>query len=159
MINEKLIKLIPFGVAIILLAGYALFFNSRKSELDFQLANMENQRTRLQKKVKALTKSNREKLENGTDIFFSDEKFFEEYIREIFNHNKAKISQYRIQIEDEEKDRGAISVLFDIPILHFFVLLWELEEGKKLIIIKSISVRKRNAPYVQVQLKLEGYYK
>ena len=106
---------------------------------------------------------NQEKIEKSgknfltTAYFDKKEKFFENYIRALFNKYQIKINIYQSSINETEN--AELDVTFDANAFNFFKLLNDMEEGEKIIVVKNISISRSAVPQLKVNMKLAGYYK
>lgn len=151
-------------ISIISIIFIVYFINSA-----YRISNKKNQIEKTESKVVKLkrfirrerkNKKNIEKINEGflENAYFNKEgKYFENYIRNLFDKYKIKISIYQSKMT--EKNYSEMELSFQINAFDFFKLIKQIEEGDKIIVIKRLTIKKHRLPYFKVTMKLGGYCK
>ncbi len=160
--KTKLIKTLIIVVAVIIILIYFINLILRISEKKKLTKETEQKIEKLTKDIRTerknqskLEKTNKNFLE--TAYFDKKENYFENYIRNLFNKYRIKITIYQSKMN--EKNYSEIDITFNSNALTFFKLIKEIEDGEKIIVIRRLRIAKLNIPNFQVQMKLGGYYK
>ena len=158
-------KLIKIGIIVLISIAFFVYLIN----LIYSINENNSAIKSTEKKIEELNRSIREEIKNQEKIeksgknflttayFDKKEKFFENYIRGLFNKYQIKINIYQSSIN--EKENAELDVTFDANAFSFFKLLKEMEEGEKIIVIKNLSISRSNIPQLKVNMKLIGYYK
>jgi flagella basal body P-ring formation protein FlgA len=106
-------------------------------------------------------KRNSEKMANinnekVTNLFFTADVDFYEYIRSIFSRHRVNVNIY--QSKDSDKNLEVI-LNYNINTIEFFKIIKEIENGQKFLTINSVTVKKDNYPVLKIYMKITGYYR
>lgn len=157
--KKKLIIIsIVIGMIILYLISVIIRLSYFSGKVDSTYIEIQNIQKKVKKEVKA--KKLIENLDENAlrnSYFYKHEKYFERYVREIFSKYKIKLSIYQSKIS--EKNYSELDVNFRVNSFQFFRLLQEIENGKKVIVIRKMSINTDSVPYFKVSMKLGGYYK
>ena len=92
------------------------------------------------------------------NLYFEKEsEYFEEYIRNVFNKYRIVPNLYQSKIND--KKLSEINLDYKINAVDFFKLIYDIEKGEKLVMIKSFTIKKERDFNLKINMKLGGFYK
>ena len=132
---------------------------SKKSD---QITKLEAKVLKLKRNIRKERK-NKKIIEKLSDDFLENayfdrkEKYFENYIRGLFNKYRIKLNIYQSKMD--KKNYSELDVNFTANAFDFFKLIKDIEEGNKIIVIKNLSIKKNKIPYFKVTMRLGGFYK
>jgi len=145
-------SIIIYLISIIIRLSY---FSASVKERDITITKLQSEVKKEVKAKKLIENLDEKALKNS--YFYKHEKYFEGYIREIFGKYKIKLSIYQSKIS--KKNYSEIDINFRVNAFQFFRLLYEIENGKKVIVIRKMSINTDGVPYFKISMKLGGYYK
>jgi hypothetical protein len=161
-IDKKIFKKGIIISAIVVFLVYFIFLIYSINKKQNEIRETENKIEMLLKNINQEIKT-QQKIENSskdflkTAYFDKKEKFFENYIRNIFYKYKIKIDIYQSKLD--EKEYAEIDLVFNADAFAFFNLVKDIENNEKIIVIKRLSVTKANMPVLKTSMSLGGYYK
>ena len=147
------------GIAIaifIYLISVLVRFNSvmdKNNENEMKLNKLVRDISREQKSNEKLGDLNDEYINN---LYFEKETDFFDYIRKLFANYRVNVNIY--QSKDNEKNPEVI-LNFTMNSRDFFKLVRDMENGKKFLTIKSLTVKKEQIPNLKIYMKITGYYR
>jgi hypothetical protein len=156
--NKKLLFIVV--ISLILFAYLVIFFmrfNNVSGEITEKELKIENVDLNIMKE-----KKNKEKTKNIDEtyirnLFFEHDTDFVNYVRSVFQKYDSKLTIY--QSTDSEKNL-IVNVTISVKVTDFFLMIKEIEEGKRFVSIRNMSIRKDIIyPNLKVTMKLEGFYR
>jgi hypothetical protein len=160
--KNKIIKIIIISSLIFIVLIYIFNLVTR---MQSRLNIIDDNKTKITKLEKSIKKEKKNKYnitvagESFLKNAYFDKKteYFEDYTRQLFGKYQVKIKIYQSKMD--EKEYAEIYINFKSNVYDFFKLLNKIENGDKLVIIKDISVSKKDYPDLDVNMKLGAYYK
>lgn len=160
--KNEIIRLgIILGIAAIIITYFSILFvninkgNAAINEIQGEISSLRKKIKKERKNQIVIKKTDKDFVTNA--YFGKDTDYFENYIRDIFSKYRIKIKVYQSMMT--EKTYSEIGVNFNVNAFDFFKLIEDIEEGKHLVVIKNLNIKKDEVPYFKVTMKLRGYYK
>lgn len=160
--KKKIVKLSLSIICLLLIGVYFVnliygLYNKKKyiNETELSIIKLNKDIQKEIRNQKIIEKTNKDFL--TTAYFNKEENVFENYIRELFSKYNIKINIYQGKIN--EKNYSELDIGFTANAFDFFNLIKETEEGKKIIVIKRLSIIKGDQPNLKVTMKVGGFYK
>jgi|GEM_PF-7040155 len=158
--RQKVLKILVVFIIILLAFIYILNIFFRITDKNDVIKSAGNEIENLKKSIKVEKKIQKEIKQKGdleSIYFIREENYFEKYIRDLFDKYNVNMKVYHSKINEENYSELEIS--FKINAFDFFKLINDIENNKKIIIIKKVSIKKDKEPFFKISMKLGGYYK
>lgn len=160
--KNKFFKYIILTVISFSIILYFIFFAMKFIQVNDSISAYKTEIEKLKIKINKEKNKNKSIInveENDiNNMYFNKERdIFEDYIQNILNKYKMETNLYQSVIN--ENNYAEIFINITLNAVDFFNLLYDIENDKKFISISSLSVKKEKNPYLNVIIKIGGYYK
>lgn len=156
-IRYIILTIISFSIILYFLFLFMKFIqiNDSISELKIEIEKIKMKINKEKKKNKSIINVEENDINN---MYFNKERvIFEDYIQNILHKYKMETNLYQSVIN--ENNYAEIFINITLNAVDFFNLLYDIENDKKFITISSLSIKKEKNPYLNVIIKIGGYYK